>query len=76
MNPELAELIKLYEAMHACIGSELDRTEATRALENAVQRAAAAKNINFKLLMRHVKELYHERARAEERRKKLPPPPG
>lgn len=75
MNADLAELVGLYEAMHACIGSEQDRTDATRALEAAVQQCAAAKKLSFEVVMRYVKERYHERARAEEKRKKLPPPP-
>ena len=76
MNPELTELIRLYEAMHTCMGDEPARTNATKALEAAVLQSAVSHRLSFSEVMRFVKEHYHERARAEERRKKLPPPPA
>ena len=68
MNQQLQELVDLYEAMHTCWGSEKDRTEATQRLEAAISRVANSKNLESDLLMRHVKTLYFQRARSEDRR--------
>jgi len=69
VNQELEELIRLYEAMHACIAGEQERTSATKALEAAVLKSAITHGIPFNTVMGHVKEKYHARARAEDRRK-------
>ena len=68
MNPELVELVDLYESMHTCSGSERDRTEATQKLEAKVREIASTKNLAESVLMRHVKELFFKRARAADKR--------
>lgn len=75
MNAELLELIRLFEAMHACFGNETERTTATNTYAQAVSASASKNQLTFSDVNRYVKEKYHERARADERRKKLPPPP-
>lgn len=75
MNDELQKLISLYEAVISCSGSEGERTTAANAFDEAIRQSAAKNPVDIRLLRNHVKGLYFEKARAEERRRGLPPPP-
>ena len=68
MNESGSELVLLYEAMHTCVGSEADRTAATRRLEEATRKFAKDKRLDDRLVMRHVKECYFQKIRAEDQR--------
>jgi hypothetical protein len=68
MNAELVELVRLYEAMHTCKGADAERTKATTDLEIAVKRSSATTNLPEKLILRHVKECYFQKLRAEDQR--------
>jgi hypothetical protein len=68
MNADCKELVRLYEVMHTCAGSEAERTAATLSFENAARSSAEKTGINMKLVIRHIKDCYFKQIRGEDQR--------
>ena len=66
MNQECKELVRLYEVMHTCSGSESDRTEATIAFEASANKSACGHGLDVRVVISHIKECYFKQLRAED----------
>jgi hypothetical protein len=68
MNADCKELVRLYEVMHTCAGSEAERTSATSIFEDAAKASAKKTGIEVKLIIRHIKDCYFKQIRSEDQR--------
>lgn len=75
MNDELQKLLELYETMVTNAVDAGEWAQTTNVFDKATRQAALRHRVDVRQLRNHVKGLYYERVRAEERRRGLPPPP-